>query len=707
MKMRLVKLITIGALMACALLAVLSSNQSTSASDAEYAGTGFGTVENLEARYKEWEAQYVKAGGDSNWVIPMGWFKGLSTENSYGVEGTATLNLIDGTVSVAVNGLPGDGSYDVWMVDNGVGSVLPEAGENMLRIGGLRRDGKVATLKAELGNRAFADFELDLIVVTRAGMSPIENRVLVGTTTLFHRLYRGAQRGGFGTLSDHPESAASENGKRGVFARLLNAISPTAEAQIGPQQGVNNLITRGRNGFFNQTFNGNGRTCGTCHREDESLTITPEFISDLPLNDPLFVAETQPALAANFENPVLMRKFALILENVDGFDDLPNKFVMRGVPHTLALLPNTLAPRSALVLGAGVDVTTVPPNERTGWSGDGAPGTGTLREFIIGAITQHYPRTLARVPAGGGLAGDFRLPTVAELDEFEAFQKSTGRRADLVLTGPGALRLKDERAARGQVIFNTTGNFPILGIVGSNAGAGKCFFCHNNAGAGDGIEAVFFGVPPNLTTNLNFNTGIENQPSRAQTLVVPAQKVPRDGGFGLTVNGDGRGGRGDGTFNVPVLVEAADTPPFFHDNSVGTIEGAVEFYNSDQFAQSPAGFITGGIKLQATEVESVAAFLRVINALENIRSARDLAVRARNSSNDAIVDELLHLAISEAEDARKVLNCANLHFNGQKKLIEAIAAFILASGIDTKLLRDPVITEGISDLDTARNEIRF
>jgi hypothetical protein len=397
----------------------------------------------------------------------------------------------------------------------------------------------------------------------------------------------------------------------------------------------------------------------------------------------------------------------LILENVDGFGDLANRFVMRGVPHTLALLPNTLAPRSALVLSFGVDVTTVPPNERTGWSGDGAPGTGTLREFIIGAITQHYPRTLARVPAGGGLAGDFRLPTVAELDEFEAFQKSTGRRQDLVLIGPGALRLKDERAARGQVIFNTTGNFPILGIVGSNAGAGKCFFCHNAAGAGDGIEAVFFGIPPNLTTNLNFNTGVENQPSRPQNLVTPAQKIPRDGGFGQLLNGDGQGGRGDGTFNIPVLVEAADTPPFFHDNSVGTIEGAVEFYNSDQFNQSPGGFIAGGIKLQATEVEAVAAFLRVINALENIRSARDLAVRARNSTTLSIVDELLRIAIAETEDAHKVLNCANLHFSAQTNLAEAIAGLIVAKGIDTKFLRDIAITAAIDDLDDARGIIRF
>ena len=82
-----------------------------------------------------------------------------------------------------------------------------------------------------------------------------------------------------------------------------------------------------------------------------------------------------------------MRKLGLILENPDGFGNLASNFVMRGVPHTLALLQNTLTP----VAGGG-DGTTTPPNERTGWGGDGAPGTGTLREFIIGAITSTIPR---------------------------------------------------------------------------------------------------------------------------------------------------------------------------------------------------------------------------------------------------------------------------------------------------------------------------
>src|SRR5262245_58566290 len=166
MKARLVKLITIAALMGGALFAYLSSYEVSSASSTEISGAGFGTVENLEASYKEWEADYEKGGGDRSWVLPLGWFKGLSTEYHY-AGGIATLNLIDGVVTVEVKGLSKETGWDVWLVDNGVGSVLPETGENMLRIGSLQHEGKVAKLKAELGASAFANFELDLLVVTK------------------------------------------------------------------------------------------------------------------------------------------------------------------------------------------------------------------------------------------------------------------------------------------------------------------------------------------------------------------------------------------------------------------------------------------------------------------------------------------------------------------------------------------------------------
>ena len=57
----------------------------------------------------------------------------------------------------------------------------------------------------------------------------------------------------------------------------------------------------------------------------------------------------------------------------------------------------------------------------------------------------------------------------------------------------------------------------------SNLGAGKCFFCHLNAGASD------FFFPGQ---NANFNTNVEGLPSQPADLVTPAQLNPQDGGFG-------------------------------------------------------------------------------------------------------------------------------------------------------------------------------
>ncbi len=305
-----------------------------------------------------------------------------------------------------------------------------------------------------------------------------------------------------------------------VLALGLVTLVSCEAPESGPSDPQAALIAKGRKIFFNETFAGNGRTCGTCHRAEENFALSPAFIATLPADDPLFVAETNPELAEGFENPVLMREFALILENQDGFDDLANNFNMRGVPHTLAL-------RTSIDSAQG---------PRTGWSGDGAPGDGSLRSFATGAVIQHFPKTLARVP---GI--DFRLPSDEELDALEAFQRSLGRQDDLELP----LSLKGVVASRGQKIFldNTLG---------------KCNACHFNAGA-NGDPAIFGAE----AGNLNFDTGVEVLPDQPADLT--GERVPPD---------DGLGTPGDGTFNTPPLVEAADTGPFFHNNALENIRSA-------------------------------------------------------------------------------------------------------------------------------------
>ena len=88
-----------------------------------------------------------------------------------------------------------------------------------------------------------------------------------------------------------------------IVSGVLAAFAPSAvEAQNRKQ-----LIERGRQLFNTETFNGNGRTCATCHPATNNFTIDPAFIATLPKSDPLFVAETNPDLA-KLENSKALRR---------------------------------------------------------------------------------------------------------------------------------------------------------------------------------------------------------------------------------------------------------------------------------------------------------------------------------------------------------------------------------------------------------------
>ena len=84
-------------------------------------------------------------------------------------------------------------------------------------------------------------------------------------------------------------------------AALLLAVVGCAKPPPPPLSPQDELIARGRELFFNETFGGNGRTCGTCHPADNHFTIDPAYIARLPPGDPLFVAEFVPALKSGFD----------------------------------------------------------------------------------------------------------------------------------------------------------------------------------------------------------------------------------------------------------------------------------------------------------------------------------------------------------------------------------------------------------------------
>ncbi|HEX2610702.1 MAG TPA: hypothetical protein VHK68_06800, partial [Gemmatimonadales bacterium] len=247
---------------------------------------------------------------------------------------------------------------------------------------------------------------------------------------------------------------------------------------------------------------------------------------------------------------------------------------------------------------------------------------------------------------------------------------ASGRLNELDLVGRRGVRLANANAEAGRVIF---------------LNQGKCNGCHGNAGA----LATF------APGNRNFNTGTERLANPARSV----ESFPFDGGFGLNFNGGGvPDSFGDGTFNTPPLIEAADTAPFFHNNTAATIEDAVAFYSSSTFNSSPAAGPIGGISLTAQENSDVADFLRVINAAFNMAIAiqRSDAAQSLESSTSSIdlfgpeeqrpidesgtpppskkvtVDTLLSLANAELADAVEVLQDKNLHSTAVNQLLTAI-----------------------------------
>lgn len=393
--------------------------------------------------------------------------------------------------------------------------------------------------------------------------------------------------------------------------------------------------------FFDEKFNGNGRTCGSCHPASNNFTIDRTFMQSLPATDPLFIADNPSFPLASLEVPEL-KTFGLIRENLDGFDDLDNKFVLRGVPHLFSM--------SKTLERDTTDGTSAAFTERAGWSGDGVTG-GTLREFTNGAIEQHFTKDLGRTPGTS-----FRVATASELDRIRTFQLALGRKNELNLNN---VHLTDSFAEQGRLDF-------------LDPQIGRCNECHGNAGANS----------PATGKNSNFFGGFDQFAADHASLPVRNGVIQRDGGFGgkglaapnvtVGVTSTTPDGFGDGSFNTASLIEAADTGPFFHHNNVGSegpgivLPSAILFYSSSNFNDSPAGqkliqqFGTP-ITLPGNSVVEIAAFLRVLNTFFNL----DLATQRLNASkrlNTAYWDYrkdvqqgLLKLGREEVADALKVL----------------------------------------------------
>ncbi len=602
-----------------------------------------GSSEKVLFQSERWKAG-IDGGLEAPLVVPLGWSRGRSVLFTR-ARGAAVLDLAAGTLTVSVSGigdeeLDGQAELDVWLEPYaGAGSTTPAP----VPLGTLPVLEGAGTMEAEI-DPLLAALELEEIVVTRFAQGPVEGRILFGAPDLFQRM-AGLE------ITRVRELSGRQIG--GVPLRPPSASGGAISAGWSVA-GLDDLVADGERLFFRETFGGNGRTCGTCHPAENNFTLDPEFIATLPDDDPLFVAERVPALDSSqngglvFESPVHMRRFGLIVENLDGFDDLRNGFVLRSVQPTLALAATIEPPR----------LFNQPLRHLTGWSGDGSPGRGSLREFAVGAVRQHFPKTLDRQE---GL--DFRLPEPGELSALEGFQLSLGRTEDPDIA---ALQFRDPGVRRGVETFT------IEGI---------CNFCHINGGG----TTLVVAAPPGTVF---LGTGVEalEQHSLDGTGLIR----PVDGGFGTRPDGGfgeleplAQGGFGNGRFNVPSLIEFADTLPAFHSHLTAnpgsglanSVEGAIEFYNTQEFVDSDVG---GGIlvlNLQPSDIADIGRFLRVLNALENVRTVGEYVERALaevvarpRTDTEPRVRRMIRLALLENADALEVLAKVGLHPEVQHEL---------------------------------------
>jgi hypothetical protein len=629
------------ALMATVSCSGVATPSGASESDSESVSeTSQALVEDgLAQAYATFKSQFVtQLGFDQSYPIAYGYHPGLSTEKlvtaGQTAVGRATIVFAQGRVTATLDQVPANQSFDLWFVKNVPGTgrtVKPEAGDQFLKVGSFTGTDSFGgkSLDVVLGNGPTGvDFDLDMIVVTRAGQLPSASRVLVGSRSLMEKRFFRERNG-----------------------QSLDPVSGTLSTQVETNDP---LVKRGAFLFANETFGGNGRVCTTCHRPEHNLTLDPAFIAALPATDPLFVAETNPNLSG-LENPQLLRSRALIVENTNGFD---KPATMRSVPHTFSLSS------TQGIENANRPFPQSPPDHRLGWSGDGSPGRGTLNEFAFGAIIQHLTKDLRR-----RVGTDFRIPTQEELDAIEAFELFSGRQT---IVDGRVLGFKESRAEAGRIAFLSTGS------------GGKCANCHLDMGSVDSQN------PPN---QVNF---VVAQGVRGLT-----PDLPTDDGF-LGPNPAIPVLLGDGSFNPPPVIEAADSMPAFHNNAAADIETAISFYASDTFRATPVG-ASVDINITPTDIANIGAFLRSMNAAENIRQVRKRMQYVhdnRSAGNTAI----LNIAINDTQDALNDLAQKSLNPAAQHDLATVKQTLIIANA-NPDAARPAFLESGLLFLDLAKQDL--
>ncbi len=346
-----------------------------------------------------------------------------------------------------------------------------------------------------------------------------------------------------------------------LLALLLVPMLAACGAAVDSESdvGTSESAVKGENGkrlFEKETFAGNGRTCRTCHLSDTG-TMNPAQIQALYSkhpNDPLFASidsdDGQGTSFTRLLQTATVRIPITLPSNVRIVDDPTARVVVlnRGTPT---------------VMNIGLDPVLMVDGREP-----------DLETQAVSAVHTHYQNQ--------------REPTPAEASAIAAFQRTLFNRPALQHyakcgTPPKLPQGQTASEKRGRTFFDPT------------TPRGLCAACHdgamlNQTSASNPFQPVGQRFSSNFSAEFNHAnlpvhtyeftidggeviTMVTSDPGRAAITGNPCTIIPNV--CNLLGPGTARA-----IFKIPTLWGIKETAPYFHDNSVATLEGVLDHYQA-------------------------------------------------------------------------------------------------------------------------------
>jgi cytochrome c peroxidase len=306
--------------------------------------------------------------------------------------------------------------------------------------------------------------------------------------------------------------------------RAFDADNPAADGSVGQRV------------FFQETFGGNGRTCGTCHQPENEFALSPEAvraIHEREPNDPLFRSIDSDDGDG--------RDYTSLLEHALIRVEIPLASNVRLVDHP--------AQRSIVVRRAVpsiVNVALTAPYQQDGRS-------STLADQALAAVRTHFEPS--RPPTPRELAALTRFES--EIFEPQRLKEGPGIPRSVPPVPGFSIPLSSPAAIQGRDVFVRNCQRCHGGETGSIAGSQGRPFSDVSVS-----QANRLGLP---LLRLEFRS-----PDGTVTIV----NTPDPGRAAIT------GNLADlNTFDIPPLRGIKHTAPYFHDNSAATLRDVIDHYN--------------------------------------------------------------------------------------------------------------------------------